>query len=112
MRREYAVPALLLLAAIMFTTLTGCATDPLGIAKQGYNTAEKMNRLTSQALREKKISSKNARNVQESTRAAAAGIKIGEEMVAVQPKAGASKIDSSIAILRALENHLLQQGAK
>lgn len=112
MRREHAVPALLIIAAIMFTTLTGCATDPLGIAKQGYNTAEQMNRLTSKALNAKQISSKDARNVIKNTRAAAEGLKIGEDLVAAQPKAGASKIDSSVAILRALENYLLQKGGK
>lgn len=102
-----------LLVVLVLVIAGGCATqDPLQRAALGYKAAEQMNRATSAALNAKQIGSKDAQNVLTSTRAAAAGLDIGVDLAKAGQDPSGSKVDSSLAVLKALELYLQQKGAK
>lgn len=103
--------------AIFLLFLAGCAVlgleapaTPESKAIAIDATATAVNQTATTLLDAKKISSNDAQNVLDSTRAARRGVDIARALAKVDPKAATAKLQAQQEILRALQAYLKQKG--
>lgn len=119
--REVVLPILFALIGTLALVLLTASCAELGLVKAetpedkvaaGFASAEAVNRLVTARLNERKISSADAEQIREATRAAAKGLIVARGLLGTNPDAAALKAAAVRAGLEANRQYLESKGGK